>query len=701
MKEKDMERQTVSRRSFLRLSAALAAGGIMAACAPATPTPAPTAVPKATAVPPTAVPPTAVPKATVAPTAVPPTAAPKATVAPTAVPPTAVPKVAYKEAPMLAELVKAGKLPAVEQRLPKEPLVVKTIEKVGKYGGTIRKGSVGSGIGPGRYMMQSGVMTYIMDGTNYVVDLAKSVTWSPDATKCTVTLREGHKWSDGQPFTADDFMFWWEDLMLNTDITKTVDVFYKPGGKVMEVKKVSPTVVEYGFSIPYPVFGDRIGRTWFSTDPTLFRPKHYLSKWHIKYNPKAEELAKEEKRDTWIQALGAHGGPTDHFEIGRPYVGGWIPEQSSSDIRIAVRNPYFHQVDSEGNQLPYIDRMNMTLVANKEVHALKAAGGDYDFECFNLDLKDMPVYTASKDKGNYRILLPVGAQTSVCFLALNRCVQDPVLNELFNKKDFRIALSVAINRKSINDALFFGLAKPHPVTGSPAMPWHKPEWSTMNIEYDVAKANKLLDGLGLTQKDSEGYRLRPDGKGRIQPLIEVASTEGAKQQIVEMVLPDWKAVGIGGTYKGVDGTLLNQRRLANEVEINTHHSDRIGLFGRANPNFFGWDEPVNQLWAHHWCLWFTSGGKEGIEPPAEIKKLKAGMDEWRKTVPGTPEFNKTGGEYWKYFPEEIPMIGTVGFAPQPMLVNNKLRNVPEKDIWWTSDVNFYQPYWPTQWYFES
>jgi peptide/nickel transport system substrate-binding protein len=695
-----MSNRTVTRRSFLRVSAMLTVGGALAACAPTpvpTPIPAPTAVPKATAVPPTAVPPTAAPKATVAPTA-----APKATAAPTAVPPTAAPKAAaYKEAPMLAELVKAGKLPPVEQRLPKEPYVLKPYEKVGKYGGTLHTGFFQVNLSGYAALRCRGLLTYDLACSKYEVDIAKSFKWSADAKTLTFELREGHKWSDGAPFTVDDILFWWEDYTIDTAVTPNLGVFWKPGGKPAEFKKVSPTRLDITFAVPYPVATDYLGRANFSSDASFMLPKHYLSKWHIKYNPKAGDLAAEEKRDDWVKALRAHVAPGDGHEIGKPTLGIWIPDKKSVDRASAVRNPYFHQVDTEGNQLPYVDYAECVVSSDRAVHTLKTMAGEFDFETYWCDLKDMPVYKESAAKGNYRVLLPRNLWAAFWALYPNRTVKDPDLEKLFNTKDFRIAMSIGINRKAINDALFFGLATPMPAICMPTMSFFKKEWATKYVEYDVAKANQLLDNLGLTKKDSEGFRLRPDGSARLEMEIAEPAIGGSQLATIEMIAEDWKKIGLYAYVKEYETTLYNARHTANELQVATWNGGRGSLFGRPNPLFFGFDDPSQQRWAGQWTLWLSSGGKSGIEPPEEIKKQANLMAEWRKTVAGTPEFDKLGAEYWTYFAEEIPAIGTVGLDPLPCVVKNNLRNVFDKDLWWSSDNNFYAPYWPAQWYFEN
>ncbi len=610
----------------------------------------------------------------------------------------------FSESPMLAERVQKGELPPVEQRLPKDFLVVEPTGEIGKYGGSLRFGDLdASSLGSLRNIRTHGMFHFNQTSSQTIEDICKSYAFSDDLKTLTLNLREGHKWSDGAPLTVDDILFWWEDVQLNTDISTGPDSFWTPGGTPAVFKKNSDTQIEITFTVPYPVLIDRMGRSLFSSDVAFgpMLPKHYLQKWHLKYNPQANDVAKEEKFDNWTQAFQAHAFPGNNFDPAKPTVWAWIPETVSSDRVIAVRNPYFFQVDPDGNQLPYIDRIECAITGTREVQTLKASSGELDFEAFYLALKDMPVFKQNEDKGKYKVRTAQSLRTSALALMPNRTVKDPVLNDLFNKLDFRVALSISINRQAMSDTLFFGLAKAFPATCLPTMSFFKPEWATVHMEFDPDKANQLLDGLGLTAKDDQGFRLRPDGQGRVSILLEDPDTEGPTEEICTLVAADWAKVGIEAVVKVVEENLYFQRMLDNETQMGAWHLDRTGLFGRANPLFFAFDEPSQQHWAAQWTKWFQSGGKEGIEPPAEIKKQRDIFDQYRQALPGTPEFDQYGAQYYEYFATQLPMIGTVGFAPVPMIVSNRLHNVPDQDIYWGADTNFYDPYLPTQWYIEE
>ena len=610
----------------------------------------------------------------------------------------------YNEAPMLAAMVKAGNLPPVEQRLPKEPLVVTPIDGIGKYGGTLRHAD-----GDSRYawstvtLRTSGLFRYNFANSEVILDMAKSYNFTRDLKTLTIELREGHKWSDGAPFTTDDIIFWWEDFILNEELTPAVPAFWRPGGEPAVFKKISPTKFSITFAVPYPVVIDRMGRPRYSSDPWTILPKHWIKKWHIKYNSKANELAKEEGFEKWSEAFQKHKTQIGQiFEPGRPMLWIWVPERRSANRFVAVRNPYFHQVDTAGNQLPYIDRVEIELTESKDIIGLKASSGELDFETYYLDFKDMPVYKQGEAKGNYRTLMNGSLRTTVAGMALNRTTKDPVLRDLFNKLDYRIAMSIAINRNAINEAIYFGLAKPYQWTVHPGMSFFKKEWATAHTEYDPGRANRMFDSLGLTNKDRDGFRLRSDGKGRISMLVEIhVPVEGAKIEIMEMVKADLEKVGLEIIIKTVDTAVLNQKNLNNETEIIVTHAGRGTLYGRANPNNIAFQTPQWNNWASQWTKWIISDGKDGIEPPAEIKRQNDLFNQFLQTAPGTREYDRLGEQYFDYFATQLPIIGTVGLNPRPLVVSNRLHNVPEEGITWGSANHFYGPFLPSQWYIDE
>jgi len=314
----------------------------------------------------------------------------------------------------------------------------------------------------------------------------------------------------------------------------------------------------------------------------------------------------------------------------------------------------------------------------------------------------MPVLKDNEEAGNYTVHLARSHRTSDYALMPNQNVQDdPVLSELFNNRDFRIALSHGIDRDAINDAIYFGLARPFPALPSPASSFFKPEWEGMYMTYDPDKSNEILDSLGLAERDGDGFRLRPDGTGRLSFVMELEQKETPKMEICELIVDQWKSIGIEGICRDTaGGGLFPERVTANEQEMSSAHVEFVN-YKRSSPGDFGFNNVRQQRWAPAWCTWFITEGEMGTEAPEEIQDLWALFLEWQRTAIGTPEYDELGEEYFGWFAAEIPMIGTVGMAPRPIVVSNRLHNVPQEDIYWGSCTNFYAPYVPSQWYIKE
>lgn len=604
----------------------------------------------------------------------------------------------FAQAPMLDALVASGELPPVDERLPVEPMVVEPVNEVGTYGGTMRFGVVESNLGNFTRLREFGLFRYNFRNIEVLPDLAKAWSFSDDLRTLRIELREGHKWSDGHPFTVDDIIFRYEDVTSNPDLSPSFNRFWAPGGERAVFTKVSDTVLEITFAVPYPTVMDLLGRSALSTDPSFFMPKHYLEKYHLTYNPDANDLAQEEGFETWVQAFNAHASPVGNMEVGRPTVWAWMPEQLTTERAVVVRNPYFFQIDTSGNQLPYIDRIDVAITGNKEVQILKASSGELDFEGWYISLAEMPVLQQNREQGRYEILTASSLRTSEFALMPNHNTPDELLNELFNSLEFRTAMSLGIDREAINEIVFFGLGRPFPALPLPYNSFFDPAWETMFIEHDPAQANQILDDLGLTERDAEGFRLRTDNGERLSLLIEIGSQEGPKIEVCELVVNHWIEIGLEGICRITEGGLFTQRNLSNAMSIPTWHLDRAGLFGRADPLWFAFTNPSQQRWAPMWATWYSTGGAEGIEPPQEIKDKQDLFYRWQQTLPGTPEFDELGREYYQWMAESAHMIGTVGLGPVPLLISNRLQNVPREDVWWGSDHNFYSPFLPAQWY---
>jgi ABC-type transport system substrate-binding protein len=450
-------RTILSRRNFLCLSG-LAATGLAAACSGGDAPPAAT---------PTASQPTA---------AAQPTPAPRPTLAvgggqPTpAAQPAATPK-AYKEAPPLAALVREGKLPPVEQRLPRNPVAVTPVEKVGKHGGAWRAGLLGGADTSwlNRTIGYEGLVRWDPQWTQVIPNIAESFTASPDAKEYTFKLREGHRWSDGQPFSADDILFWYEDVSLNKELTPS------RGNNPPTVEKIDGYTVKFKFERPDGFFLQNLARGGGAY--TAF-PAHYLKQFHKRHNTtNLDQLIQENGADGWVrlfQTKGASipGTPYDAVWQNKdlPTLNAWYlttPYGAGNRV-VAERNPYYFKVDPEGNQLPYLDRVVYDVAQDAQVLVLKALNGELDMQDRHIaTTQNRAVFVDNAQRGGYRFFETIPDSSNEAGIYLNWTHKDPVMRRIIQDKDFRIGLSHAIDRQEIIDVVYVGQGEPYQVASRP------------------------------------------------------------------------------------------------------------------------------------------------------------------------------------------------------------------------------------------
>jgi peptide/nickel transport system substrate-binding protein len=607
----------------------------------------------------------------------------------------------FNEAPQLAELVKQGKLPPVSQRLPKNPPVVIPIEKVGKYGGTIRvvipSRTVGAATDISYANPWEGILKFGRDGYSIEPNLAERWTWRDGGKTLILYLRKGVKWSDGEPFTADDIMFWYEDIVLNDELTPLKPVQWSPGGKLMKVEKIDDYTVQLKFAVPYP-FATLYLAHYAGQERSFFYPKHFLKKYHPRYTPikDLEAQAKKEGYDTWYKLFSFYA---DAMFPNAPTLKPFIITQATTSFVTCERNPYYWKVDIEGNQLPYIDRVYASIVTDPEVRTMKIATGEVDFALTENSILNYPLYMTNKDKAGYRVLLWNTVYGSEVFYQVNQTyAQDPVLRNIFRDVRFRKALSLAINRDEINEVLYHGLGTPRQPCPLPDSPYYVEGLDKLNTEFDLNKANALLDEMGL-KKGPDGIRLRPDGKP-LEVTIEYTQWLTPNRQTTELVKAYWEKLGIRVAVKEHSNELQTTRAQGNLIQIGLWHADRCAGMFIVEPY---WWIPIRYGWEisgwSAWSLWYASGGKSGEEPPKDIKKLINTYEKIRTTM-SEKERIRLAKEMLKYSIENVFGIGTVGLVPRPVIAKNNLRNVPEKGLL-GYDVAWAKPYNTAQFFFEK
>ena len=615
----------------------------------------------------------------------------------------------FGQAPELAKLVEEGKLPPVEERLPKpeDLYVVEPNEKIGKYGGTLRTTTL-SPEGYGDDTLFSAFVNPVKPtpfGGQVTPHVAKKLESSEDKTTWTMYLRRGMRWSDGDDFNADDVMFWYEDMLLNKELTPVIGAHWKAGGQVVEVEKLDPYTVRFKFAKPKPYFAPFLTHTgaW-----NLFMPKHYLEQFHPNYVSK-EELVKEAKEagfDHWYQYFNHKNNNVWGLPLNteRPTLSGYVLVKRTSDRRIYERNPYFWKVDPEGNQLPYIDKIETTIVTNMEVAQGMIVSGEIDFASMQADVRNYPMYKKYETKGGYKTILWTSGQGNEALYELNLTHEDPVLREIFQDFRFRKALSLAINREEINNAVYFGKAEPRQYTVLPSSDYYEPQFATAYTEYDPEQARSLLDEMGLTDTDGDGWRERSDGK-KLTFTLEYFEHATPKQPNVELVTQHWQEVGVDAQAKAISGELQGQRAPANMMDATVWNGDKAtDMLFPINPCFFVPDQPrwttsICPLWA----LWFQTEGKEGEEPPDnEVGNKMKDLHRWWEQMLEEPDKEKRielGKNVLRSQAENLWTIGTVGQAPYPQIVAEDLGNYPKEGLWaW--DTLWSMTRDPSQFFFE-
>jgi len=569
----------------------------------------------------------------------------------------------FNEAPQLAKLVEQGKLPSVEKRLPQEPAVVEPVEEIGEYGGTWRRSLLGVSDSMGyRYLVYDPIVRWSREGLKVIPNVAERWRVLDGGKTYVFYIRKGIKWSDGQPFTADDIMFWYNDILLNKDITPVFPAWLRVGDTPCKVEKIDDYTVRFSFKDVYALFLENL-----AFQGEVFAPAHYLKQFHPKYTS-AEKLEAEAKRlgfQSWVQLFAQKN--SYFLEPDRPVISAWkVTRAFPGDPMIAERNPYYWKVDTEGNQLPYIDRILCSLSSNPEVVLMKALNGEIDMQFRHLGSSDFTLLLSNRDKGNYRVLKAVfpGIAAATYF---NMNCKDQVLRKIFEDRRFRIALSLAIDRNTINQLFYNGLLKPLQATSVSYDPMWTKEIGESYIEYNPGQANKMLDSMGLTKRDKDGYRLRPDGKP-LELTIEVYDNT----DVYDLVASFWSKVGIKTVVKSEERSLWTVRVTGGEHQVAGYAVE--GLLWQIDPGRY---VPLSEFtyWAPLYGLWYATQGKSGEKPPQEILRLIELYEKFAST-PSEKARTLIGRDILRVHSRNLWMIGILGELPRPLVVNNNFRNVP-------------------------
>ena len=609
--------------------------------------------------------------------------------------PASAPARGLAEPPVLAAQVEAGTLPPLARRLPEHPLVLST-DPEAVYGGELRM-LVGTQKDTKLAFVYGYARLVRFDQRYQIVpDIAEGIEVTGGGRSFTFHLRKGHRWSDGAPFTSLDFRYWWERVATNEELSGgSPPAILLVDGELPKVSFPDLTTVRFHWSKPNNLFLNDQAAAY----PTiLYRPAHYLRQFHKDFTDpeKLKALARKERRRNWASLHNARDAMYTMDNPDLPTLQPWWPRTSPpAQVFVAERNPYFHRVDQEGRQLPYIDRLVMLLV-DRAVIPVKASTGEADLQARYLAFDQITFLKKNAERAGYRVFLwSTASSASVC-LYPNLTTTDPVMRTLLRDRLFRQALSLAIDREEINKILFFGMGiiGQNTVLRSPST---QEDSRMAYARYDPEQANHLLDELQLTARDAKGYRLRPDGK-RLDLIVEASGESTQETDVLELIQDTWARVGIELIIRPSQREVFRRRVTDGEAVMSISNSD---LFGFPTPDMSPSElAPVagTDLQWSQWGTFFETKGKSGEAPPPAAQRLAQLYDRWMRST-DRAERRHIWGEMLDINAEEVFTIGIIGGTLQPVVVKNGLRGVPEHGVYaWDPGAHFglYSPdtfYW--------
>jgi peptide/nickel transport system substrate-binding protein len=587
------------------------------------------------------------------------------------------------ETPALAQRVASGDLPPIAGRVPAEPLVVDLAARKrvpGLSGGTLRMFVTRPK--DVRYMAAYGYTRLVGYDSDYnlVPDLLRDVTVSPNGKSITLHLRRGHKWSDGHPFTTEDLRYWWEDVALNPDLS--------PGGPPVEmlalgrkprVKVIDEVTITYTWIVPNLLFLPTLAK---ARPVYIYRPAHYLKQFHADYAD-PEELAQkvaDTKSKKWQRLHNKRDNLYKFDNPDLPVLQPWFNTSAKNGQRYVLeRNPFYHRIDINGRQLPYVDRVEMEIASGGLIPA-KVTMGEATLQVRSLGFSDAPVLKKGEGKGGYATHLWDSGAASEVALYPNLTYGDPVWRALFHDVRLRRALSLAISRKAINKVLYFGLAEERAVAALEESPFFDAANATAWARFDPDEANRLLDELGLDRRNSAGVRLLSDGR----PMEVIIETAGERREVadtLELIAATWAQVGIRLLVRPLDRDILRNRAFSGRSMMVSWYGWNNGVpTADAAPFELAPVDQANFSWPR-WGQFHQTKGSAGEEVDLpEAMRLEQLYNKW--TLAGS---NARRAEIWREMlaihADQVFVIGTISRAPIPMAADAALRNVPREGLY--------------------
>jgi len=554
--------------------------------------------------------------------------------------------------------------------------VLTPVEIVGKYGGTWRRGFKGVSDRWGPTKLKSNNLIWFNLDLTLRPALVESWDLSEDAKTWTFHLRKGTKWSDGTPLTSESFRWYYEHQLQNKDITPVLgDELTSGSPKVLaELQTPDDYTVTYVYANPVPLLSYTLAP---HTMQPIYSPGHYMKQFHMELTDDKDNLAaatKEAGFNTWADYFNDRN--LWYLNPERPTTDPWLAVNMLSDeLFIMERNPYFWQVDPDGQQLPYIDKVTHRLFESPDTFNMWIMNGEIDCQARHVEVSNYTLFKESEEAGDYRVVTGVSPDHAI--FTPNMTCKNPRLREFFQQREARIAMSLAMNREEINELVYDGMGMPRQYSPVEQSAQAYPKQASVYLDHDPDTANQMLDDLGYSERNAEGYRVYKDGSGEpISMIIECLYAPGEPgEDVAQMIIRYLEDIGLKAEYKYDERSLYEERCQANEIEASNWTAEYTVVplvdFGM----FTG--EHETRGWAIAWGLWTKNGPTDpnGEEPPADhwIRTIWDLRDKI-KTEPDADKRNQLFFQILDIWAVELPAIGLVGQLPFPVVVKNGMRN---------------------------
>lgn len=606
----------------------------------------------------------------------------------------------YHEAPELA----GQPVPPVEERLPRNPLLLPVTDRIGTYGGEWRLALFGyaDGLLIYRSIGYEPLIRWDPSWRRLVPNVAQAYEVNATATEFVFHIRPGLRWSDGEKFTADDVRFWFDDVLMVPDLIDDPPNWLPADRSGIHLMVDDPLTIRFVFDRPNSLFLASLAAGQANGGPTNF-PRHYLERFHQRYNPNADAEAKAEGFPDWQTRFLVMSGQ----EVGRsdpvamlhkanpaldrvepanvlPTLYAWnvVRREPGNPSRyVAVRNPYYFKIDPAGNQLPYIDRVVLLEVSSlDEIKALMRSG------TIGMQARHVANLTRQADgaelirAGDYRPITLLPATNNVMPLAFNQTHPDPAKRAILGNREVRIGLSLAIDRKTLIDNILFGFGEPSQPAPRPESRYYSAHLANQYITYSPVEANAHLDRSGFTERGPDGIRYNKDGI-RLSFTVYIRKDRAHQAEMMKVITENWRAVGVEVKTKALSRKDLKAALEANDFDVQPASSDG-GLDPLSDVHAY---MPIRaeSTFAPLWQLWAVDPKDPQAEVPPEPVQHQLRLYRDILSTPSPEVQARDIAEILDIAADEFYVLGISTEWPGVAIASKSFANVPRviPDSW--------------------